>query len=134
MPYLPVPMLKAKYIARDRSACLDHQKVNLCIPNVGQIACRRKKKPQRNRSSQRNFLKSIGPEFLYFLFYKSSRPNFLEIEKKKKRFFSILFFYFPPTGASTVLEFSYVSSFVFSIAARLIKLPPATAPGEILPF
>ena len=24
--------------------------------------------------------------------------------------------------------------FVFSIAARLIKLPPVTAPGEILPF
>ena len=59
MPYLPVPILKAKYIARDRSACLDCQKVNLCIPNVGQMACRRKKKPQRNRSSKRNFLKSI---------------------------------------------------------------------------
>ena len=79
----------------------------------------------------------IRPEFFYFSFYRPSRPNFLEIEKKKKeRFFSILFFYFPPTHASTVLYWSSVMffGFVFSIAARLIKLPPVTAPGEILPF
>ena len=79
----------------------------------------------------------LRPEFFYFSFYRPSRPNFLEIEKKiKEIFFSILFFYFPPTHASTVLEFSYVFwfNFVFSIAARLIKLPPVTAPGEILPF
>ena len=33
-------------------------------------------------------------------------------------------------SSSSVMYFS----FVFSIAARLIKLPPVTAPGEILPF
>ena len=38
--------------------------------------------------------------------------------------------------ASTVLYWSSVMffGFVFSTAATLIKLPPVTAPGEILPF
>ena len=78
---------------------------------------------------------SIRPEFFYFSFYRPSRPNFLEIEKKIKEIFFNFIFYFPPTHASTVLKFSYFFlGFVFSIAARLIKLPPVTAPGEILPF
>ena len=76
----------------------------------------------------------LRPEFFYFSFYRPSRPNFLEIEKKIKEIFFNFIFLFTPTHASTVLEFSYVFWFVFSIAARLIKLPPVTAPGEILPF
>ena len=81
-----------------------------------------------------NAKNDLRPEFFYFSFYRPSRPNFLDIEKKKERFFSILFFYFlrlmPVQYWSSVMFFH----FVFSIAARLIKLPPVTAPGEILPF
>ena len=49
---------------------------------------------------------------VYFSFYRPSQPNFLKIEKKIKAiFFSILFLFFPPTYASTGLEFNYVFSF-----------------------
>ena len=77
----------------------------------------------------------VRPEFFYFSFYRPSRPNFLEIEKKNKRdFFQFYFFIslrlMPVQYWSSVMFFR----FVFSIAARLIKLPPVTAPGEILPF
>ena len=50
----------------------------------------------------------IRPEFFYFSFYRTSRPNFLEIEKTIKEIVFNFIFYFPPTHASTVLEFSYV--------------------------
>ena len=68
--------------------------------------------------------------FFIFRFTDHPDPIFWKLKKKKKRFFSILFFHFPLTHASTVLEFS----FVFSTAAGLVKLPPVTAPGEILPL
>ena len=61
----------------------------------------------------------------YFSFYRPYRPNFLKIEKKiiKEIFFNFLFLFFPPTHASTVLEFnSFFFCFVFSTAARLILL------------
>ena len=79
---------------------------------------------------------SIRPEFFYFSFYRPSRPNILEIEKKiKEIFFSILLFLFRSDSCqySTGVQLCFFL-FVFSIAARLIKLPPVTAPGEILPF
>ena len=75
----------------------------------------------------------VWPEFFNFSFYRPSLPNFLEIEKKLKEIFFNFIFYFPPTHVSTVLEFNYVL-FCLSTAARLIKLPPVTAPGEILSF
>ena len=74
-----------------------------------------------------------GQSFLYLSFYRTSRPNFLKIEKKNN-IFSILFLYFPPIHASTVLEINSVFLVLSFPAARLIKLPPVTAPGEILPF
>ena len=55
---------------------------------------------------------------------------FLEIEKKIKKIFFNFIFLFPSDSCSSVMFFR----FVFSIAARLIKLPPVTALGEILPF
>ena len=48
---------------------------------------------------------ALRPEFFHFSFYRPSRPNFLK-KKKKSFFFSILFLYFPPTHASTQLEFN----------------------------
>ena len=71
----------------------------------------------------------IRTEFFLF-FVLQTRPNFLEIEKKKKRFFFNFIFLFPSDSCSSVMFFR----FVFSIAARLIKLPPVTEHGEILPF
>ena len=53
----------------------------------------------------------LGQSFFYFSLYRPSRPNFLEIEKQIKVIFFNFIFYFPPTHASTVLEFSYVFSF-----------------------
>ena len=80
-------------------------------------------------------VKKVRPEFFYFSFYRPSRPNFLEIEKKiKEIFFNFIFFislrHMPVQYWSSVMFFH----FVFSIAARLIKLPPVTAPGEVLSF
>ena len=76
--------------------------------------------------------RTIGP-LVYFSFYRPSRPNFVEIEKKRD-FFQFYFFIslrlMPVQYWSSVLVFG----FVFSIAARLIELPQVTAPGEILPF
>ena len=77
------------------------------------------------------------PELFYFSFYRPSRPNFLEIEKKIRDFFQFFFFLFPSDScqySTGVQLLFFVLSFVFSIAARLIKLPPVTASGEILPF
>ena len=73
---------------------------------------------------------TIRPEFFYFSFYRPSRPNFLEIEKKIKEIFFNFIFLFPSDSCSLAMFFR----FVFSIAARLIKLPPVTALGKILPF
>ena len=75
-------------------------------------------------------MKKLRPEFFYFLFYRPSRPNFLEIEKKIKEIFFNSIFLFPSDSCSSVMFFR----FVFSIADRWIKLPPVTALGEILPF
>ena len=70
-----------------------------------------------------------------FFVLQTSRPNFLENEKKNKRDFFPFYFFI----SLRLMPVQYWSSamflrFVFSIAARLIKLPPVTAPGEILPF
>ena len=69
---------------------------------------------------------SVRPEFFYFSFYRPSRPIFLEIEKKIRDFFQFYFFIslrlMPVQYWSSVMFFG----FVFSIAARLIKLPPVT--------
>ena len=67
---------------------------------------------------------------VYFLFYRPSLPKFLEIEKKIKEIFFNFIFLFPSDSCSSVMFFR----FVFSITSRLIKLPPVTALGEILPF
>ena len=78
---------------------------------------------------------SLRPEFFYFSFYRPSRPNFLKIEKKKKFFFCQFYFCI----FLQLMPVQYLSSdmffrFDFATAARLFKLPPVTAPGEILPF
>ena len=75
------------------------------------------------------------PEFFYVSFYRPSGPNFLEIEKKIKEIFFQFYFFIslrlmPVQYWSSIMFFC----FVFSIAARLIKIPPVKAPGEILPF
>ena len=50
--------------------------------------------------------------FFIFRFTDPTESIFWKLKKKNKRdFFSILFFYFPPTHASTVLEFNCVFSF-----------------------
>ena len=76
----------------------------------------------------------------YLSFHRPSRLNFLEIEKKKKKkkkrfFFFFNFFFYISLRLMPVQYWSSVMffRFVFSIAVRLIKLPPVTAPGEILP-
>ena len=75
------------------------------------------------------FIKARG--FFIFRFTDPHDPIFLKIEKKNKRyFFQCYFLYFAPTHWSSVIFFL----FVFSTAERLIKLPPSTAHGEILPF
>ena len=78
---------------------------------------------------------ALRPEFFYFSFYRPSRPNVLEIEKKIIEIFFHFIFLFPSDSYqySTGVQLCF---FVlsFSIAARLIKLPPVTAPGEKLPF
>ena len=38
---------------------------------------------------------ALRPEFFYFSFYRPSRPNFLEIEKKIKEIFFNFIFLFP---------------------------------------
>ena len=73
--------------------------------------------------------------FFIFRFTDPPDPIFLEIEKKIKEIFFQFYFFIslrlmPVQYWSSVMFFG----FVFSIAARLIKLPPVTAPGEILPF
>ena len=74
--------------------------------------------------------------FFYFLFYRPSRPNFLKIEKKIKRdFFFNFIFVFPSDSCQYSTQSSIIIfRFVYSTAVRLIKLPPVTAPDEILPF
>ena len=84
-----------------------------------------------------NYLHLISKaRVFYFSFYRPSRPNFLKNENKndKRDFFQ---FYFcislrlmPVQYLSLIMFFH----FVFSTAARLVKLPSVTAPGEILPF
>ena len=73
---------------------------------------------------------------VFFFFVLQTLPTqfFWKLKKNKTDFFQFYFFYFPPTHASAVLELVMFFDFVFSIADRLIKLPPVTAPGEILPF
>ena len=71
----------------------------------------------------------LRPEFFYFSLYRSSRPNFLEIEKQIRDFFQFYFFIslrlMPVQYWSSVMFFR----FVFSTSARLIY-----SPGEILSF
>ena len=70
----------------------------------------------------------IRPEFFCLFFFCFTDPPyniFCKIEKQSDCF-SILFLYFSLTHASTILEFMFVC-FIFSTAARLIKLPPVTA-------
>ena len=77
----------------------------------------------------------LGQSFFYFSFYRPFRPNFLKIEKKIKDIFFNFIFVFSSDSCqySTGVQLCFFR-FVFSTAARLIKLPPVTAPGEILPF
>ena len=77
----------------------------------------------------------LGQSFFIFRFTDPPDPIFWKLKKINKK--DLLQFYFfislrlmPVQYWSSVLLFR----FVFSIVARLIKLPPVTAPGEILPF
>ena len=76
----------------------------------------------------------LGQSFFIFRFTDPPDPIFWKLKKKKRDFFQFYFFIslrlMPVQNWSSVMFFR----FVFSIAARLIKLPPVTAPGEILPF
>ena len=70
--------------------------------------------------------------FFIFRFTDPPNPIFWKLEKE-------IFFQFYHFISLRLMPVQYWSSvmffrFVFSIAARLIKLPPVTAPGEILPF
>ena len=71
----------------------------------------------------------------FFIFRFTDPPDqiFGKLKKKKKK---IQFYFFISLRLMPVQYWSSVMffRFVFSIAARLIKLPPVTAPGEILPF
>ena len=80
--------------------------------------------------NRENMVLQLGQSFFIFRF-----TIFWKLKKKNKRdFFQFYIFIFlrlmPVQYWSSVMSFR----FVFSIAARLIKLPPVTAPGEILPF
>ena len=52
-------------------------------------------------------LKQLRPEFFYFSFYRPSRSNFLEIEKKIRDFFFNFIFLFPSVSCSSVMFFSF---------------------------
>ena len=54
--------------------------------------------------------------------------------KKNKRDFFNFIFVFPSDSCQYSIGVHYVFSFCLSTAARLIRFPPVTAPGEILPF
>ena len=64
----------------------------------------------------------LGQSFIFFVLRTLSTQLFENL-KKEREIFSILFLNLPPTHACTVLEFNYVVFFVFSTAARLIKVP-----------
>ena len=68
--------------------------------------------------------------FFIFRFTDPPDPIFWKLKKKIKEIFFNFIFLFLSDSCSSVMFFR----FVFSIAARLIKLPPVTALGEILPF
>ena len=70
--------------------------------------------------------------FFIFRFTDPPDPIFWKLKKKiKEKFFNFISLRLMPVQYwSSVIFFQ----FVFSIAARLIKLPQVTAPGEILPF
>ena len=71
----------------------------------------------------------LGQSFFIFRFTDPPDQFFWKLKKKREIFFNFIFL-FPSHSCSSVIFFR----FVFSIAARLIKLPPVTALGEILPF
>ena len=76
----------------------------------------------------------LGQSFFYFSFYRPSQPNFLKSVKKIKDFFQFYFCFSSNSYQySTGVQLCFFI-FVFSTAARLIELPPVTAPGKILPF
>ena len=75
------------------------------------------------------YLHCLGQSFFIFRFTDSPDPIFWKLKKKKRDFFQF-YFLFSSDSCSPVMFFR----FVFSIAARLIKVPPVTALGEILPF
>ena len=77
----------------------------------------------------------LGQSFFIFRFTDPPDPIFWKLKKKIKEIFFQFYFFIslrlmPAQYWSSVMFFR----FVFSIAARLIKLPTVTAPGEILPF
>ena len=76
----------------------------------------------------------LGQSFFIFRFTDPPDPIFWKLKKKKKIFFNFIFFIFlrlmPVQCWGSVMFFR----FVFSVAARLIELPPVAAPGGILPF
>ena len=80
-------------------------------------------------------LQMLGRVFFIFRFTDPPDPIFWKLKKKIKEIFFQFFIFIslrlmPVQNWSSVMFFG----FVFSIAARLIKLSPVTAPGEILPF
>ena len=78
--------------------------------------------------------RTIGPLVFIFRFTDPLDPIFRKLKKKEIFFFQFYFCIFlqlmPVRYWSSIMFFR----FVFSTAARLIKLPQVTAPGEILPF
>ena len=75
-----------------------------------------------------------GQSFFVFSFTDPPDPIFWKLKKNKRDFFQFYFFIslrlMPVQYWSSIMFFR----FVYSTAARLIKLPPVTAPGKILPF
>ena len=80
-------------------------------------------------------LTRLGQSFFIFRFTDPPDPIIWNLKKKIKEIFFQFYFFIslrlmPVQYWSSVMFFR----FVFSIAVRLIKLPPVTAPSEILPF
>ena len=72
-----------------------------------------------------------GQSFFIFRFTDPPDPFFWKLKKKRDYF---QFYFFISLRPMRVQYWSSVMFFRFVLAARLIKLPPVTAPGEILPF
>ena len=77
---------------------------------------------------------SEGKARVFFIIRFTDPPDPIFRNLKKRDFFNFIFV-FPSDSCqySTGVQLCFFR-IVFSTEARLIKLPPVTAPGEILPY